>query len=102
MMKPTAKCDVYSYGVVLLEVLSGRDARDMELKGDDVEGAGDVAGERNRVMRMMADVAMRWEMEQREEVVIRCFRLGFRCACPLPHKRPSMREALQILDKIPC
>lgn len=73
---------------------------DLELT-DSWPGGADVAEERDMVLRM-ADVAIRCEMERREDVVFRCFRLGFSCASHVPHKRPSMKEALQILDKIPC
>ncbi|RDX77454.1 Receptor protein kinase-like protein, partial [Mucuna pruriens] len=90
-MKPSNKWDVYSFGVVLLELLTGRVFLDRELEEWHEPGS---------VLRM-ADVAIKSEVEGRENVVLAWFKLGLSCACPVPQKRPSMKEALQILDKIP-
>ncbi|TKY50975.1 Receptor protein kinase protein [Spatholobus suberectus] len=98
-IKPSNKWDVYSFGVVLLELLTGRVFSDREL--DQWHEPGSVEEERNRVLRM-ADVAIKSELEGRENVVLPCFKLGLGCACLVPQKRPSMKEALQILDKIPA
>ncbi|KAK4258795.1 hypothetical protein QN277_005204 [Acacia crassicarpa] len=96
-IQPNLKCDVYSFGIVLLELLSGRSVSDLDIgqwpQCDDVEE------ERIRVMRV-ADVAIRSEIENKEHVILGCFRLGLACASPLPLKRPSMKEALHILDKM--
>lgn len=97
-IKPSIKWDVYSFGVVLLELLTGKVFSDREL--DQWHEPGSVDEVLNRVLRM-ADVAIKPELEGRENVVLVWFKLGLSCACPVPHKRPSMKEALQILDKIP-
>lgn len=97
-IKPSIKWDVYSFGVVLLELLTGRVFSDREFgQWHEPDSVDDVL---NRVLRM-ADVAIKSELEGRENVVLAWFKLGLSCACPVPHKRPSMKEALQILDKIP-
>ena len=48
----------------------------------------------------MVDVGIKSEVERKEETTLVCFKLGFRCASLQPQKRPSMKEALQILEKI--
>ncbi|KAE9589376.1 hypothetical protein Lal_00000225 [Lupinus albus] len=97
-IKPTPKWDVYSFGIVLLELLSGRVFSDRDL--DQCPEPGSVEEEKNRVLRM-ADVAIMCEIEGRENAVLSYFKLGLSCASLVPQKRPSMKEALQILDKIP-
>ena len=98
-IKPSPKCDVYSFGIVLLELLSGRVFSDREL--DQWPASGSMEEEINRVLRM-ADVAIKSEVEGREDALLACFKLGFSCASLVPQKRPSIKEALQILEKIPA
>ncbi|XP_052194958.1 probable LRR receptor-like serine/threonine-protein kinase At4g37250 [Diospyros lotus] len=92
-LKPNPKWDVYAFGVVLLELLTGKVIVSDELG----PGAGE---EKNRVLRM-ADVAIRADLEGKEDAVLGLLRLGFGCISPVPQKRPSMREMLQALDKFP-
>lgn len=98
-LKPNPKWDVYSFGMVLLELLAGRVLAEREVS-QWVMTTGSVEEERHRVLRL-ADVAIRGEVEAKEEAVLALFRLGFRCASFLPQKRPSMKEAVQVLEKIP-
>ncbi|XP_058769487.1 receptor protein kinase-like protein At4g34220 [Vicia villosa] len=97
-IKPNAKMDVYSFGVVLLELFSGRVFSDRELDQWSVL-SGSVEEEKNRVLRLV-DVAIKHEIEGRENVVFTCFKLGFNCVSLVPQKRPSMKEVLQTLEKI--
>ncbi|XP_023552755.1 receptor protein kinase-like protein At4g34220 [Cucurbita pepo subsp. pepo] len=86
-LKPSPKWDVYSFGLILVELLSGKIAR---------EGGVEDEGR----MKKMVDPTIRGELEGKEEAVMEIFRLGFRCACLVPQKRPTMREAVQVLEKI--
>ena len=61
--------------------------------------AGSVGEERNRAV-LLTDVAIRGDMEGREEAMVACFKLGFSCASFVPQKRPSMKAAVQILEKM--
>ncbi|XWS62947.1 hypothetical protein CRYUN_Cryun06bG0054400 [Craigia yunnanensis] len=97
-LKPNPKWDIYSFGIILLELLSGRVFSTRELEHWAVP-AGSVGEEKNRAARL-ADVAIRGDMEGREEAMVACFRLGFSCASFVPQKRPSMKEAVRILEKM--
>lgn len=50
---------------------------------------------------LLADAALRGEMEGREETLASCLRLGFACCAAAPGKRPAMRDVLQAIDRIP-
>lgn len=95
-LKPNPKWDVYSFGIVLLELLTGRVYSERELA--DQWTAGSLMGEKNRVL-VMVDAAIRAEVEGREDALQACLKLGFSCASFVPQRRPTMKEALQVLDK---
>lgn len=95
-LKPNPKWDVYSYGIVLLELLTGKVFSDREL-GQWTGGLYDA--DKTRVL-MMADVAIRADVGGREDAMWACFKLGFSCASLVPQKRPSMKDVVQVLEKI--
>ncbi|XP_030455785.1 probable LRR receptor-like serine/threonine-protein kinase At4g37250 [Syzygium oleosum] len=95
-LKPSPKWDVFSFGVILLELLSGKVVVVDELG----QANGVVVDDQARAMRM-ADAAIRGDLEGKEDALLACFRLGLSCASPMPQKRPSMKEALHVLEKIP-
>ncbi|XP_057495083.1 probable LRR receptor-like serine/threonine-protein kinase At4g37250 [Actinidia eriantha] len=95
-LKPNPKWDIYSFGIVLLELLTGRVFSDRELSQ---WTAGSVAEIKDQVLGM-ADMAIRADLEGREDAILACFKLGFGCASLAPQKRPSMKEALQVLEKL--
>ncbi|XVE87062.1 hypothetical protein DITRI_Ditri18aG0086000 [Diplodiscus trichospermus] len=95
-LKPNPKWDVYAFGVILLELLTGKVIVVDELG----QGNGVVVEDKSKALRM-ADAAIRGDLEGKEDALLACFKLGFNCASPIPQKRPLMKEALQILEKIP-
>lgn len=95
--KPSSKWDVYSFGIIFLELLMGRVFSDRELGQ---WAAGPAAEDKNQVLRM-ADMAIRADMAGREDALFTCLRLGFGCASLVPQKRPSMKEVLQVIEKMP-
>ncbi|KAL4366288.1 hypothetical protein GQ457_05G007370 [Hibiscus cannabinus] len=95
-LKPNPKWDVYAFGVILLELVTGKVVVVDELG----QGNGVVVEDQNKALRM-ADAAIRGDLEGKEDALLACFRLGYNCASPIPQKRPTMKEVLQILDRIP-
>ncbi|KAF0914533.1 hypothetical protein E2562_029469 [Oryza meyeriana var. granulata] len=96
--KANAKWDVYSFGIVLLELVAGRALTSLELCQWSSAAAAEENGQ--QVFRL-ADAALRGEMAGREEALANCLRLGFACCAMAPHKRPSMKEVVTTMDRIP-
>ncbi|KAI4387263.1 hypothetical protein MLD38_005108 [Melastoma candidum] len=94
-IKPNPKWDAYSFGVILLELIAGK----VVTVDESGQANGVPVDDPGRAVRMV-DGAIRGEVEGREEAVLACFRLGLSCASPVPQKRPSMKEAVHVLDRI--
>ncbi|CAL5053922.1 unnamed protein product [Urochloa decumbens] len=95
-LRPTAKWDVYAFGMVLLELLSGRVYSEVELCQ---WHAGLVAAEEHGRVLRMADPTLRGEADGREDALLACFRLAFACCAMAPGKRPAMKDAVAVLDR---
>ncbi|KAG4930683.1 hypothetical protein GLYMA_17G167600v4 [Glycine max] len=94
-LKPHPKWDVYSFGVMFLELLTGK----IVVLDDMGQGPGLLVEDKNRALRMV-DMVIRADMEGREEALLAYFKLGYSCVSSIPQKRPPMKEALQVLEKI--
>jgi len=94
-LKPHPKWDVYSFGVMFLELLTGK----IVVLDDMGQGPGLLVEDNNRALRMV-DMAIRADMECREEALLAYFKLGYSCMSSVPQKRPPMKEVLQVLEKI--
>ncbi|KAL5703111.1 hypothetical protein ACHQM5_028245 [Ranunculus cassubicifolius] len=91
------KCDIYGYGVMVLELVTGR--QPVEYGDDDVMILSDhvrVLLEQGNVLDCI-DPSM---SEYPEEEVLPILKLGLVCTSQIPSSRPSMAEVVQILQVI--
>jgi len=95
-LKPNPKWDVFGFGVILLELLTGK------IVSIDEVGVGNglTVEDGNRAL-IMADVAIRSELEGKEDFLLGLFKLGYSCASQIPQKRPTMKEALVVFERYP-
>ncbi|OAY84298.1 putative LRR receptor-like serine/threonine-protein kinase IRK [Ananas comosus] len=100
IMKITEKCDVYGFGVLALEIVTGR--RPVEYMEDDVVVLCDVvrgALEERRVGECIDErLGGKFPVEEAVSVV----KLGLICTSQVPSNRPDMAEVVNILELIRC
>ncbi|KAK1265393.1 inactive leucine-rich repeat receptor-like protein kinase [Acorus gramineus] len=99
-VKITEKCDVYGFGVLVLEVVTGR--RPVEYMEDDVVVLCDAVRadmEEGRAEECV-DGRLRGEFPVGEAVPV--VKLGLICTSQVPSNRPEMAEVVNILELIRC
>lgn len=96
----TAKSDVYSYGVVLLEILSGRRAIDKNRPAGEhrlVEWSKPFLANKRKVFRIMDN---RLEGQYSMDVAQKVANLALRCISLEPKLRPKMAEIVKELEQL--
>ena len=88
------KVDVFGFGVVLLELTTGRKANDGGEHGSLAEWAGHHYRSGSIVLDA-TDICIRYAGYTDEIETV--FRLGVRCTGSSPLSRPTMKDVLQIL-----
>ena len=97
-MKITDKCDVYGFGVLTLEVLTGK--RAVEYMEDDVVVLSDMVREAldEGMIEECIDKKLKGGYPMVEAVPI--VKLGLICASQVPSNHPDMDEVIRILELI--
>ncbi|KAK1571233.1 hypothetical protein Q3G72_013824 [Acer saccharum] len=99
-VKITEKCDVYGFGVLVLEIVTGK--RPVEYMEDDVVVLCDMvrgALEEGRVEECV-DVRLQGKFPVEEAIPV--MKLGLICTSQVPSNRPDMGEVVNILELIRC
>ncbi|CAJ1967926.1 unnamed protein product [Sphenostylis stenocarpa] len=98
-MKVTEKCDIYSYGVVLLELLTGRTpVQPLEQGGDLVTWVRNHIREHNNSLTPeILDTRVDLEDQITVNHMLTVLKLALACTSVSPTKRPSMREVVRML-----
>lgn len=98
----TTKGDVYSYGVLVMELATGRRAVD---GGEEclVEWAKRVMGDRRGFSRATIPVALLVSgLAEGAEKMSELLRIGIWCTAESPNSRPNMKEVLAMLFGVSC
>lgn len=98
--KFTQKCDVYSFGIVLLELLTGR-LPDLEPENDhkELESFVRKAFSEEQPLSEIIDQALLPEVNAKKQVVA-AFHVALNCTELDPELRPRMRTVSESLDRI--
>ncbi|KAI7740759.1 hypothetical protein M8C21_001192 [Ambrosia artemisiifolia] len=96
--KATDKTDVFSYGVVVLELCCGRRPIEREPEGHKMINLVDWVWELHSKGAICDAVDKRLNKEFDPDEVRKLLLVGLSCANPDSEKRPSMRRVLQILN----
>ncbi|XP_031110662.1 LRR receptor-like serine/threonine-protein kinase GSO2 [Ipomoea triloba] len=92
--KVDAKCDIYSFGVLLLELTTGREA----VTGNEDINLAQWAHKHQREGKSVADALDEEIKDPRHlEAMITIFKLGLACTLSSPSSRPSMKDISRIL-----
>lgn len=98
-MKVTEKCDIYSYGVVLLELLTGRTpVQPMEQGGDLVTWVRNhIRNHNNTLSPEILDSRLDLEDQITVNHMLTVLKLALVCTSMSPSKRPTMRQVVSML-----
>ncbi|KAF6135746.1 hypothetical protein GIB67_028602 [Kingdonia uniflora] len=97
MMKITEKSDVYSYGVVVLEVLTGKQPIDPTIP----DGLHVVDWVRQgRVGKELLDPSLRARSDSEIDEMMQALGVALLCVNPSPDERPTMKDVAAMLKEI--
>ncbi|XP_043725315.1 probable LRR receptor-like serine/threonine-protein kinase IRK [Telopea speciosissima] len=99
-VKITEKCDIYGFGVLVLEVVTGK--RPVEYMEDDVVVLCDMVRGALEEGRVEECVDRRLGGNFPAEEAIPVMKLGLVCTSQVPSNRPDMAEVVNILELIKC
>lgn len=97
-LRVNEKCDIYGFGVLILEIVSGR--RPVEYGEENVMILSDHVREMLEIGNVLECVDQKMGYNYPEEEVLPVLKLALVCTSHIPSSRPSMAEVVQILQVI--
>uniref|UniRef100_A0A1J3G312 Receptor-like serine/threonine-protein kinase n=1 Tax=Noccaea caerulescens TaxID=107243 RepID=A0A1J3G312_NOCCA len=92
------KCDVYSYGVLLLVLISGRRPLEMTGSASEIQRANLMSWARKLARRgRLGDLVDQKLQNLDSEQAVLCIKVALQCLQRLPVSRPSMKDVLGML-----
>ncbi|XP_009137521.2 receptor-like serine/threonine-protein kinase At4g25390 [Brassica rapa] len=92
------KCDVYSYGVLLLVLVSGRRPLEMTGSASEIQRANLMSWARKLARRgKLVDLVDQKLQNLDQEQAVLCIKVALQCLQRLPVSRPSMKQVLGML-----
>ncbi|MQL97515.1 hypothetical protein Taro_030209 [Colocasia esculenta] len=99
-LKPSQKWDVYSYGVILLEIITGRSPMILLSTSEmDLVRWVQVCIEEKKPLSEVLDPYLVRESDNEDEI-IGALKIALACVQTNPERRPSMRHVLDTLDRV--
>ncbi|KAL2481142.1 putative LRR receptor-like serine/threonine-protein kinase [Abeliophyllum distichum] len=97
---PTPKSDVYGFGVILFELITGK--KPVEDNYPDENEASLVSWVRGLVRRNHASRAIDPKIRETgpDEQIVEALKIGYLCTAELPSKRPSMQQVVGLLKDL--
>lgn len=95
--KATVETDVYAFGVLILEVVSGRKPGHQNEQNNYYRSIVEWVWEHHRMEQITDVIDLRLNKDFHEDQARCILMLGLACCHPNPFERPSMRTALQVL-----
>ena len=99
MLKITAKSDVYSYGVVVLEVLTGKQPIDPTIP-DGLHVVDWVRRQKGKGLSSVLDPALLGRSDTEVEEMLQVMGVALLCVSPMPDERPTMKDVAAMLREI--
>ncbi|EPS72322.1 hypothetical protein M569_02433, partial [Genlisea aurea] len=95
----SAKSDVFSFGIVLLEIVSGRRAVDLAYSDDQIVLLDWIRRlSDDDSLRSAVDSRLLSENEKQNQIMMELIKLGLLCTLHRPQSRPTMKWVMEILS----